>query len=79
MPQLVKATIKARAAELRAEVAATRSAWLESLVGTELSILAEADGTGHAGNFARAVVPEGTFPRSVVAVTPRAVVEGLLR
>lgn len=79
MPQLDKATIKARAAELRAEVAATRSAWLESLVGTELSILAEADGTGHAGNFARAVVPEGTFPRSVVAVTPRAVVEGLLR
>src|SRR5690606_30449738 len=58
MPQLDKATIKARAAELRAEVAALRGRWLESLVGGELSVLAESGGTGHAGNFAPVAVPE---------------------
>ena len=79
MPQLDRTTIKSRAAELRADIAEARSAWLDSLLGAELAILAEADGTGHAGNFARAVVPEGTTPGSVVAVIPRAVVEGLLQ
>ena len=78
MPQLDKATIKARAAELRAEVAALRGRWLESLVGGELSVLAESGGTGHAGNFAPVAVPEATSPGTILPVTPRAVKQGVL-
>ena len=79
MPQLDKAVIKARAAELRAEVATVRDEWLASLVGGELSVLAETDGTGHAENFARVAVPEGTMPGTIVQVTPRELESGLLR
>ena len=79
MPQLDKATVKARAAELRAEVAAVRDDWLVRMIGTELSVLAESDGTGHAGNFARAALPAGTRPGAIVAVTPRKLEHGLLR
>jgi len=78
MPQLDKATIKARAAELRAEVAEVREAWLAGLIGSELSVLAESDGTGHAGNFARVAVP-GTPAGAIVAVTPGTVEQGMLR
>ena len=78
MPQLDKPTIKTRAAELREEVAKLRAAWLEGLVGRELAVLAETDGTGHAGNFARVAVPDAA-PGAVMRVTPRTVVEGLLR
>ena len=78
MPQLDKATIKARAAELRADVAQVRRSWLESLVGQDLAVLAETDATGHAANFARVAVP-AALPGTVVTVTPRAVVEGLLQ
>ncbi len=79
MPQLDKATIKARAAELREEVAHTRAQWLRDLVGRPLSVLAETDGTGLAGNFARVVVPEGTAPGAIVSITPRLIEEGILR
>ena len=78
MPQLDRAVIKARAADVRAAVAEERSTWLESLVGMPLSVLTERDGTGYAGNFARVVVPEGTTPGSIVTVTPTRVEEGLL-
>jgi threonylcarbamoyladenosine tRNA methylthiotransferase MtaB len=78
MPQLDRATIKARAAELRTEVAATRDAWLTSLLGTELSVVAESDGTGHAGNFARVAVPAGTAPGTVLSLTPHTLANGLL-
>jgi len=78
MPQLDRATVKARAGELRDDVAVQRERWLRGLVGTELSVLAETDGIGHAGNFARVAVPEGTPPGAVVAVTPRTVHQGLL-
>jgi threonylcarbamoyladenosine tRNA methylthiotransferase MtaB len=79
MPQIPAATIKARAAELRGEVAAVREAWLLSQIGAPLSVLAEADGTGHAGNFARVAVPDGTPRGAIVAVTPQTVEQGLLR
>jgi hypothetical protein len=69
MPQVEHATIRARAAELRAEVAGMRTAWLEGLIGQDLAVLAESDGTGHAGNFARVAVPAGTRPGSIVAVS----------
>jgi threonylcarbamoyladenosine tRNA methylthiotransferase MtaB len=79
MPQVDGATIKARAAELRAEVARVREAWLESLIGRPLAVLAEADGTGHAENFARVALPAGTSRGALVTVTPAALSEGLLR
>jgi threonylcarbamoyladenosine tRNA methylthiotransferase MtaB len=78
MPQLDKATIRARAAELRSEVATVRQEWFATLLGTELSVLAETDGTGHAGNFARVAVPAAAAGM-IVSVTPRAIVEGLLQ
>ncbi|PEQ10817.1 tRNA (N(6)-L-threonylcarbamoyladenosine(37)-C(2))-methylthiotransferase MtaB [Novosphingobium sp. PC22D] len=79
MPQVARPTIKARAAELRAAVAAERMRWLEGLVGTPLSVLAESDGTGHAANFAPVRLPEGTARAALIDLTPRAVVEGMLQ
>jgi len=79
MPQVDKPTIKRRAAELRADVAEVRESWLRSLLGTTQDVLAESDGTGHAGNFARVAVPKGITPGAIVTVTPHAVVEGLLQ
>jgi threonylcarbamoyladenosine tRNA methylthiotransferase MtaB len=79
MPQLDPATIRARAADLREETARVRQAWLGRLLGTELSVLGERDGTGHAGNFARVLLPEGTRPGSLLTVTPVALEAGLLR
>lgn len=78
MPQVDSAEIKGRAAQLRAEVAATRTAWLSSLVGTPLKVLAERDGTGHAENFARVQLAPGTEPGSIVTIVPERVIEGLL-
>ena len=68
----------ARAAELRAVAAETRDSWLASLVGQPQAILAEADGTGHAPNFARVAVPQGTPRGAIVTVTPTRLEEGLL-
>lgn len=79
MPQLDKAIIKARAAELRAAVANTRTHWLQSLVGSAQRVLVESDGSGYAENFARVAVAESTAPGSIVTVTPTALEEGLLR
>jgi threonylcarbamoyladenosine tRNA methylthiotransferase MtaB len=78
MPQVAPATIKRRAAELRAAVAAERGRWLSGLIGTPLSVLAERDGTGHAPNFARVLLPEGTRPGIVIELTPTRIIEGLL-
>ena len=78
MPQVPHATIKSRAAELRAAVAAERAAWLHSLVGQPQEVLAERDGTGHAPNFARVQLAPGTQAGLIVTVTPTRIVEGLL-
>ena len=78
MPQLDKVIVKKRAAELRAEVAEVRETWLKRLVGRPLSVLTETDGTGHAGNFARVAVPQGTAPGTVLSMTPRTLENGLL-
>ena len=78
MPQVAPQTIKRRAAELRAAVAEERAAWLVSLLGTPLEVLAERDGTGHAPNFARVQLPEGTPAGSLITVTPTRIIEGLL-
>ncbi|GAA4644115.1 tRNA (N(6)-L-threonylcarbamoyladenosine(37)-C(2))-methylthiotransferase MtaB [Pontixanthobacter gangjinensis] len=79
MPQIDRSIIKARAAELRADVAERRSTWLQSLVGEALPILAERDGTGYAPNFARVAVPEGIAPGRIVTLTPTGIDKGLLR
>ena len=78
MPQVDHATIKARAAELRAACAAQRKAWLHSLIGQPAQVLAEADGMGHGENFAPLRLPTGTARGTVVTITPSRVVEGML-
>nr|WP_298926967.1 MiaB/RimO family radical SAM methylthiotransferase [uncultured Erythrobacter sp.] len=78
MPQMDRSIIKARAAELRAAVADVRTAWLDSLVGETLPVLAERDGTGYAPNYARMRLPEGTEAGQIVNVTVRGIEEGLL-
>ena len=78
MPQVGKATIKFRAAELREEAALIRNAWLQSLVGTELSVLAESDGTGYSESYARVALPEGTQRGATVTVIPSKLEKGLL-
>jgi threonylcarbamoyladenosine tRNA methylthiotransferase MtaB len=78
MPQIDRATIKRRAAELREAVAAERDRWLASLIGTPLSVLAERDGTGHAQNFARVLLPAGTTPGTMIDITPTRLADGLL-
>ena len=78
MPQLAREVVKARAADLRARAAARRAAWLESLVGETLPVLAERDGTGYAPNYARVALPAGTRAGDVIDVNVREVREGLL-
>ncbi len=78
MPQVPHATIKARAAQLRAAVADVRAGWLASLVGTSQQVLAERDGTGHAPSFARVQLAPGTPAGTLVSVIPTRIVEGLL-
>ena len=79
MPQVERAIIKTRAAELRDAVAARREAWLQSLVGETLSVLAERDGTGYAPSYARVDVPEGIPAGRIVEITPTSLEGGLLR
>lgn len=79
MPQVDRPTIRRRAAELRETAAEVRDSWLRSLVGKTLSVVAEADGTGHAENFARIALPEGTVRGAILAVAPSRLQEGLLK
>lgn len=78
MPQIDRAVVKARAAELRAAVAERRSAWLSNLVGENLSVLAERDGTGYAPNYARVNLPENTPAGDVLNVSISGAQGGLL-
>ncbi|MHA7818806.1 MAG: MiaB/RimO family radical SAM methylthiotransferase [Erythrobacter sp.] len=79
MPQVDRAIVKARAADLREAVALRREAWLQSLVGEQLSVLAERDGTGYAPNYARVDLPAGSQAGELVEITPQALEGGLLR
>ncbi|WP_328597941.1 MiaB/RimO family radical SAM methylthiotransferase [Croceibacterium soli] len=79
MPQVNKAAIKRRAAELRETVARTRAEWLQTLVGQPQSVLVESDGTGHAANFARVVAPPGARRGSIITLTPTKLEKGLLQ
>jgi threonylcarbamoyladenosine tRNA methylthiotransferase MtaB len=79
MPQLDRTLVRERAAELRAEVAEVREAWMRTLLDRPLEVLAERDGTGHSAEFARVLLPEGTPPGGIVSVTPRTLDGGLLQ
>jgi len=61
MPQVDRATVGRRAAELRARSSIRRAAWLRTLVGTSQPVLAERGGRGHAPSFAP-VAFEGDAP-----------------
>lgn len=52
MPQVEREIVKARATRLREAAAARRSAWLDSLVGSNLPVLIENSEKGHSDNFA---------------------------
>lgn len=70
MPQVDHATIKARAARLRAACAAQRDAWLRNLIGTTQSVLVERSGlTGHAENFAPIRFPTAQPASTIVRAT----------
>lgn len=78
MPQVPREVVKARAAALRERAAARRAAWLASLVGETLPVLAERGGTGYAPNYAPVALPSGTAPGTIIDVTPSGLREGLL-
>lgn len=78
MPQVDPATIRARAGELRAAVAAVRGRWLQGLIGTPQRVVAEADGTGHAENFARVRLAPETPRGQIVDVVPTRIEDGIL-
>ena len=78
MPQVSPAIIKARAAELRADVARVRHEWLAAQLHQPQRVLAERGGSGHAENFARVLLPPGTTPGTIVTIIPTKIVEGQL-
>jgi len=78
MPQLERGVVKARAAELREAVKARRAAWLQSLVGETLPVLAERDGTGYAPNYARVQCPSSATTGEIIALTPQSLKGGML-
>lgn len=58
MPQLDRALVKARAAEMRAAAQTRAARWRASLLGTRQQLLVERDGrTGHGENFVRIALP----------------------
>ncbi|WP_421990865.1 MiaB/RimO family radical SAM methylthiotransferase [Qipengyuania sp.] len=78
MPQVERAEIKRRAAQLRTATTQARDEWLTTLVDKPHTVLAERDGTGYTPHFARVSVPEGTPAGSIIAVTPTKHENGLL-
>ncbi|MBB3981259.1 threonylcarbamoyladenosine tRNA methylthiotransferase MtaB [Sphingobium fontiphilum] len=71
MPQVDRATVKQRAARLRAACEARRAHWLAGLVGSVQSVLVERSGmNGHAENFApvrfAAPQPPGAIVRAAI-------------
>ncbi|WP_276119281.1 tRNA (N(6)-L-threonylcarbamoyladenosine(37)-C(2))-methylthiotransferase MtaB [Pararhizobium qamdonense] len=65
MPQLDRALVKERAARLRATGLQLQQAHLDSMIGTQQSLLVENNGLAHTENFTLAAVP-GLKPRAIV-------------
>lgn len=79
MPQVAPATIRDRAARLRAAAATQRAAWLEGLVGSRQQMLVERPGDrGHAGNFAEVRLTAPRKTGETVNVTIARVEDGTL-
>ncbi|WP_019053986.1 tRNA (N(6)-L-threonylcarbamoyladenosine(37)-C(2))-methylthiotransferase MtaB [Sphingobium xenophagum] len=79
MPQVDRATIKARAARLRAACEARRADWLASLVGTRQSVLVERSGlSGHAENFAPVRFATPQTPSAILHATITGLENGAL-
>ena len=78
MPQVERAIVKARAAELRERVATRRADWLRGLVGETMPVLAERDGTGYAPSYARVVLPDDVQAGTIARITPRTIEQGML-
>ncbi|EQB10945.1 tRNA (N(6)-L-threonylcarbamoyladenosine(37)-C(2))-methylthiotransferase MtaB [Sphingobium lactosutens] len=79
MPQVDRATIKARAARLRAACADRRDAWLRSLIGTQQSVLVERSGlSGHAENFASVRFTTAQTPSAILRATITGLEKGVL-
>lgn len=79
MPQVDRATVKARAARLRAACADRRAAWLAGLVGTTQSVLVERSGlAGHAENFAPVRFATQHTASTIVAATITGLEQGVL-
>lgn len=79
MPQVDRATIKARAARLRDACEAQRTSWLQSLIGSRQSVLVERNGTsGHAENFAPVRFTAPQAPSSIVRATITGLENGAL-
>ncbi|OCP37800.1 tRNA (N(6)-L-threonylcarbamoyladenosine(37)-C(2))-methylthiotransferase MtaB [Ensifer sp. LC163] len=68
MPQLDRAVVKDRAARLRATGAALHARHLDSMVGSEQTLLVENNGLAHTENFTL-VDAAGLKPRALVPVT----------
>ncbi|WP_176596572.1 MULTISPECIES: tRNA (N(6)-L-threonylcarbamoyladenosine(37)-C(2))-methylthiotransferase MtaB [Sphingobium] len=67
IPQVDRATIKARAARLRAACEAQRESWLQSLIGSRQAVLVERNGlSGHAENFAPVRFTAPQSPSSII-------------
>lgn len=79
MPQIDRATIRARAEDLRNDVEGIRRQWLQAHVGSPHVVLAESDGTGYSPDFARVAVPHGTVAGTLMTITPTSLEQGLLR
>ena len=79
MPQLDKATIRQRAAELRADVAREQARFLQSLVGRPLAVLTERDGSGYSPEFARVALPANTPAGTIMTITPTRIAQGFLQ
>ncbi|MGB3930897.1 MAG: tRNA (N(6)-L-threonylcarbamoyladenosine(37)-C(2))-methylthiotransferase MtaB [Sphingobium sp.] len=79
MPQVDRATIKTRAARLRAAWEERRTRWLASLIGTSQSVLVERSGlTGHAENFAPIRFSTPLPPSTIVRATITGLEKGVL-
>lgn len=76
MPQLDRALVKARAAEMRSAAQARAARWRQSLIGSRQNLLVERDGrTGHGENFVRIALerdsdrPDPSYIGRIVPVT----------
>ncbi|MCV9966167.1 tRNA (N(6)-L-threonylcarbamoyladenosine(37)-C(2))-methylthiotransferase MtaB [Pararhizobium sp. BT-229] len=65
MPQIDRALVKERAARLRATGLRLHQAHLDSMIGTQQSLLVENNGLAHTENFTLVAVP-GLTPRAIV-------------